>query len=211
MGIVKVTRKRQITLPKEVCDRLGIIPGDYVKVYVDEDDKAIVEKTLGIGELAASLNPEYSLKGGWLRSLIRRGSMGRGNKAFYDTNILLAYLFREENRFEDAEELIKKHLSKAISIISIHEIHMYSIKFNVEDKFIKVKDLLHSLFKIIFLNQSICIKASYIRRDYKLPEIDSLILATAIENKYTNFYTFDKDFEKLNKKRIEETTIHYLK
>ena len=63
MGVVKVTRKRQITLPKEVCDRLGIIPGDYVKVHVGEDDKIIVEKTLGIGELAVSLNPGYSLKG----------------------------------------------------------------------------------------------------------------------------------------------------
>ena len=63
MGVVKVTRKRQITLPKEVCDRLGIAPGDYVKVYVDEDNRVVVEKVLGIDELAGSLSPGYALKG----------------------------------------------------------------------------------------------------------------------------------------------------
>ncbi|RLF17803.1 MAG: hypothetical protein DRZ82_09385 [Thermoprotei archaeon] len=62
MSIVKVTRKRQITLPKEVCDKLGISPGDYVKVYVDEDNRVVVEKVLGIEELAGSLNPGYPLK-----------------------------------------------------------------------------------------------------------------------------------------------------
>ncbi len=62
MGIVKVTRKRQITLPKEVCDKLGITPGDYVKVYVDEDNRVVVEKVLGVDELAGSLNPGYTLK-----------------------------------------------------------------------------------------------------------------------------------------------------
>lgn len=59
---MKVTRKRQITLPKEVCERLGISPGDYVKVYVDEDNRAVVEKVLGIEELEGSLNPGYPLK-----------------------------------------------------------------------------------------------------------------------------------------------------
>ena len=62
MGIVKVTRKRQITLPKEVCEKLGISPGDYVKVYVDEGNRVVVEKVLGIEELAGSLNPGYPLK-----------------------------------------------------------------------------------------------------------------------------------------------------
>ena len=137
--------------------------------------------------------------------------MGKDNRAFYDSNILIAYLFREEGRFETAREVLKKHLSKAISIISIHEIHMYSIKFNVEDKFIKIKESLHNLFKIIPLNQDICVETSHIRRRYRLPEIDALILATAIHEKYTHFYTFDKDFEELNKIRIKETMIYYLK
>lgn len=63
MSIVKVTRKRQITLPKNICDRLGISPGDYVKVYIDENDRIIVEKALGIDQLAGSLYPGYKVKG----------------------------------------------------------------------------------------------------------------------------------------------------
>jgi len=137
--------------------------------------------------------------------------MEKGNRALYDSNILIAYLFKEKDRFETAKNILKKHLSKAISIISIHEIHMYSVKFNVEDKFTKIKNSLYNLFKVIPLNQDICIKASHIRKTHKLPAIDALILATAIQEKYTHFYTFDKDFEKLNNKRIQETTIHYLK
>lgn len=137
--------------------------------------------------------------------------MEKDNRAFYDSNVLIAYLFREEGRFETTKRILREHLSKAISIISIHEIHMYSIKFGVEDGFIKIKESLHNLFKIISLNQDICIKASHIRWKYKLPEIDALILATAVYGKYTHFYTFDEDFKELNDKRIEETTVHYLK
>ena len=137
--------------------------------------------------------------------------MVEGSRAFYDTNVLIAYLFREENRFETAKRVLKKHSLKALSIISIHEIHMYSIKFGVENRFMEIKEPLHSLFKIIPLSQDICIKASHIRRNYKLPEIDALILASAVHEKYKHFYTFDKDFEKLNNNRIMETIIHYLK
>jgi len=63
LGVVKVTRKRQITLPKKICDKLGITPGDYVRVYIDRDNRVVVERVLGIDELAGSLNPGYPLKG----------------------------------------------------------------------------------------------------------------------------------------------------
>ena len=62
MSFVKVTRKRQITLPKNICDRLGISPGDYVKVYVDENDRIVVEKAVGMDQLAGSLYPGYKVK-----------------------------------------------------------------------------------------------------------------------------------------------------
>lgn len=63
MSIVKVTRKRQITLPKDMCDRLGIAPGDYVKVYMDKHGRIVVEKVIGIDELEGVLNPGYQVKG----------------------------------------------------------------------------------------------------------------------------------------------------
>jgi len=123
---------------------------------------------------------------------------------------LIAYLFREEGRFEIAREVLKKHVVKALSIISIHEIHMFSIKLGVEEKFLKVKEFIHKLFRIEPLEQDVCIRASYLRKEFSPPEVDSLILATAIHFKYNHFYTFDKDFEKLNNKVIEKTIVHYL-
>jgi len=137
--------------------------------------------------------------------------MVKDNRGFYDSNILIAYLFKEEDKFNIAKEVLEKHFIKALSIISIHEIHMYSVRFNVEDKFMKIKETLHKLFKIIPINQDICVKASHLRKEYKLPEVDSLILATAIHHKYKHFYSFDKDFEKINNKIIEGVRIHYLK
>jgi len=87
---------------------------------------------------------------------------------------------------------------------------MYSVRFNVEDKFSGIKNLLYRLFKVVPPDQDVCIRATYIRRSYKLPEVDSLILATAVQGGYTHFYTFDDDFEELDGKRIENTVIHYL-
>lgn len=135
----------------------------------------------------------------------------KGNNAFYDTNVLIAYLFKEENRFDIARNVLRKYFVRGISIISIHEIHLYSLKFNIEGKFLEIKDLIHRLFKIIPITQDTCIRASHLRRDYKLPEIDSLILATAINMEYRHFYTFDKDFETLDNKKLENTVIHYLR
>ena len=137
--------------------------------------------------------------------------MVKGSKAFYDTSILIAYLFKESSRFDVAKQVLKEHLVKAISIISIHEIHMYSVKYGVEDRFISIKRLLSKLFKVVPITQEVCIRASHIRRKYRLPEIDALILASAVTEGYRHFFTFDKDFEALNNKVIEKTTIHYLR
>ncbi len=63
MSIVKVTRKRQITLPKNVCEQLGIKPGDYVRVYVDKHSRIVVEKIISIDDLEGVLNPGYSIHG----------------------------------------------------------------------------------------------------------------------------------------------------
>ena len=41
---------------------LGISPRDYVKVYVDENDRIVVEKAVGMDQLAGSLYPGYKVK-----------------------------------------------------------------------------------------------------------------------------------------------------
>ena len=62
MSVVKVTRKRQVTLPKEVCERLGIVPGDYVRIYIDDHGKVVIEKVIGVDDLEGVLNPGYQLR-----------------------------------------------------------------------------------------------------------------------------------------------------
>ncbi len=74
--------------------------------------------------------------------------MAGDKSAFYDTNLLIAYLLKEEDRFEAAKQALKRHALKAISIITIHEIHMYSVRLGVEERFAKSKEMLHKLFKI---------------------------------------------------------------
>ena len=132
-------------------------------------------------------------------------------EAFYDSNVLIAYLFREEERFEVARKILGEHKLRVISIITFHEIHIYSIKHSTEKKFLKIKEALNRIFKVMPLTQGVCIRASYLRIEYGLPEVDSLILATAVEAKCKNFYTFDRDFEQLDKEMIEETIVHYIK
>lgn len=64
LKIVKVTRKRQITIPKEISEKLEINVGDYVRLYVDEEgNRIIVEKILSLSDLAGVLNPGFPLKG----------------------------------------------------------------------------------------------------------------------------------------------------
>ena len=43
LSLVKVTRKGQITIPKEIRDALGITEGDYVLVRI-EGDRIVIEK-----------------------------------------------------------------------------------------------------------------------------------------------------------------------
>ncbi len=135
----------------------------------------------------------------------------KGETGFYDTNVLAAYLFREEGRVHIAKQVIMNHIVKGISIITIHELCTLSIRFNLEDRFNSIKEQLEKIFKIVSLDQESCLIASHLRKEYELPEIDSLILASAIRNKYRHFYTFDRDFEKLDEITIDQTTIHYLR
>lgn len=62
MARATITSKGQITIPKEVRDRLGLKPGDRVEIYVDHDGRAVIERTLKLEELAGILpRPEKAL------------------------------------------------------------------------------------------------------------------------------------------------------
>lgn len=44
----KVSAKRQVTLPKELCDRTGIHPGDYVEIFEYNGKLTVIKQTPGV-------------------------------------------------------------------------------------------------------------------------------------------------------------------
>ncbi len=60
--VVKVLRKRQITLPRELCDALGISEGDYLEIRV-VDGKAILRRLDPLELLEGILAPEKPVEG----------------------------------------------------------------------------------------------------------------------------------------------------
>jgi len=101
------------------------------------------------------------------------------DKALCDSNILIAHLFSEEERFDEAKEVLAKRSLRYISIISIHEIGYYAKRMEVEEEFIKIKPKLHKFIKPLEIDQETCIQATTLRTMEKLPEVDALIAATA--------------------------------
>lgn len=60
--MVKVTRKRQVTIPKEIGEKLGIEEGDYLKVRL-EGNKIVMEKVRSLKDLMGILNPGKPVRG----------------------------------------------------------------------------------------------------------------------------------------------------
>ncbi|GEM_PF-6365414 len=94
-------------------------------------------------------------------------------------------------------------------MITIHELYHLSLNYGVGGRFIHVKRDLDSLFRVIPLDQNTCLKASELRK-MDLPEADALILATAVVRRFSEFYTFDGDFEGFDGRKIGGTLVRYL-
>jgi len=60
--VVKVLRKRQITLPKEICDALGIEEGDLLLLEI-EDGKIVARKLDPVDVLEGFLAPREPVEG----------------------------------------------------------------------------------------------------------------------------------------------------
>jgi len=60
--VVKVTRKLQITIPKDLAESAGIRVGDLVSVDLAEDGSLIVRKLDLLGELAGALSPRRGVE-----------------------------------------------------------------------------------------------------------------------------------------------------
>jgi len=57
MRLVKVTRKLQVTIPKELAKSAGINTGDTVAVDLTENGSIIIRKLDLLEELAGALDP----------------------------------------------------------------------------------------------------------------------------------------------------------
>ena len=44
----KVSVKRQVTIPKELCEKAGIRPGDFVEIFEYEGKVTVIKKQPGI-------------------------------------------------------------------------------------------------------------------------------------------------------------------
>jgi|GEM_PF-6327441 len=57
MRVVKVTRKLQVTIPKDLAEVAGISVGDLVTVDLAQDGSLMIRKLDLFEELAGALNP----------------------------------------------------------------------------------------------------------------------------------------------------------
>jgi AbrB family looped-hinge helix DNA binding protein len=55
--MTSMTRKGQVTIPKEVRDALGLKPFDKVEIYLDSNGEARLRRVLSLEEVAGSLPP----------------------------------------------------------------------------------------------------------------------------------------------------------
>jgi antitoxin PrlF len=74
-----ITRKSQITLPKEVCEKLGVKPGDRVAFREDSDGQIVVEaETVDLFSLFGVLKPrKRGVRLTEMNEAIRRRAAGR--------------------------------------------------------------------------------------------------------------------------------------
>jgi AbrB family looped-hinge helix DNA binding protein len=79
MPSAAITSKSQITLPKEVREKLGVKPGDRVAFREDADGRIVVEsETLDLLSLFGKLKPrKRGLSVAEMNEVIRKRALGR--------------------------------------------------------------------------------------------------------------------------------------
>jgi antitoxin PrlF len=79
MPSAAITTKSQITLPKEIRDKLGVKPGDRVAFREDSEGRIVVEaETVDLLSLFGSLTPrKRGLSVEAMNEVIRQRALGR--------------------------------------------------------------------------------------------------------------------------------------
>ncbi len=141
---------------------------------------------------------------------MRGGSRRGGSRCFYDTNVLAAYMLAEEGRLEKAEEAIRSCGERGVSVLTLHELAYIALRRGLGEKLGEALLLVEGVFRVHGLSRDAALLAARLRVEHSLPEVDALIMATAVVEGYEVFYTFDSDFEKLNGKVLSGTMVSYL-
>ncbi len=141
---------------------------------------------------------------------MRGGSRRERPRCFYDTNVLAAYMLAEEDRLEKAEKAIRSCGERGVSILAIHELAYIVLRRRLEEKLGEALLLVERVFRVHELSREAALLAARLRVEHGLPEVDALVVATAVVEGYEVFYTFDRDFEKLNDVVLDGTRVVYL-
>jgi len=134
----------------------------------------------------------------------------RSGSCFYDTDVVAAFMLGEEGRFDVAKRVLRRCSIRGVSVLSIHELLVVAERRGVGDRFAEAKQLVERAFRVHGVSQEVAIRAAMLRLEHSLPEIDAIILASAVVNGYEEFYSFDTDFQELNGRVIGSTKVVYL-
>jgi len=124
--------------------------------------------------------------------------------------VVAAYILGEEEREETAAEALHSCTVRGASIITLHELAHILLRRSLGTRLEDVLALLERAFTLHGVTREVAVTAARLRLSHRLPEVDALILATAVEEGYDVFYSFDNDFAELDGQEIGSTTVRYL-
>ena len=125
------------------------------------------------------------------------------DKVFIDTNVLL-YLYDLNNEKKSiAKEILKSnhHISTQV-LNEFSNISIKKLKLNHDDLSENVKKIIEKTTVFVFSENTILF-AIDIREKYKFQYYDSLIIATALENKCTILYSEDMQHEQIIENQLK--------
>lgn len=183
--IVKLGRRCQLIIPKNIREEVNIDEGDNVIIDVVDGTVVLRPAPKKMGELSGISRGLYEKK----ISKPKKNFMRTIPKIFLDTNIIIYFFEKDEYFydkiipfFKDAEQDQARLFSSSLSYMEIE------MKYNF---------LFKRLFKVIDIDTKVARLAATIRDKYKTNTSDSIQIACAIHAGCNRFVTSDKKFKGL--------------
>ncbi len=125
------------------------------------------------------------------------------DKVFIDTNVLL-YLYDLNNeKKRRAKDILKSNQCISIQVLNeFSNISIKKLKLNHDDLSKNLKKIIEKTTVFVF-NEDTILDAIDIREKYKFQYYDSLIIATALENKCTILYSEDMQHGQIIERQLK--------